>query len=127
MPFSAIPVRGRDMVRSILEDDEDVRILSFVGSLPITEPVQAAAQTIRDALRIGDSPQIGPAATSAALFATLRDRVEALGIFVLLIGNLGSHHTNLDERVFRGFAIADNVAPFIVINDQDATARNPLH
>ena len=114
----------QDMVRSILEDDEDVTLLSFVGSLPITEPVEAAAQTIRNALRIGDSPTIGhvPAASSAALFATLRDRVEALGIFVLLIGNLGSHHTNLDERVFRGFAIADNVAPFIVINDQDATA-----
>ena len=46
----------QDMVRSILEDDEDVTILSFVGSLPITEPVEAAAQTIRDALRIGDSP-----------------------------------------------------------------------
>ena len=112
----------QDMVRSILEDDEDVKLLSFVGSLPISEPVEAAAQTIRDVLRIGDSPQIGPAASSAALFATLRERVEALGIFVLLIGNLGSHHTNLDERVFRGFAIADNVAPFIVINDQDATA-----
>ena len=48
--------------------------------------------------------------------------MEDLGVFVLLIGNLGSHHTNIDERVFRGFAIADEIAPFIVINDQNETA-----
>jgi Zn-dependent peptidase ImmA (M78 family) len=39
---------------------------------------------------------------------------------VLLLGNLGSHHTNISVDVFRGFAIADPIAPFIVINDQDA-------
>jgi Zn-dependent peptidase ImmA (M78 family) len=41
-------------------------------------------------------------------------------VFVLLLGNLGSHHTNIDAEVFRGFAVADPLAPFIVINDQDA-------
>ena len=71
---------------------------------------------------IGDSPQVGPTASSAALFATLRDRVEALGIFVLLIGNLGvASHQSRRTRVPR-VCDSDNVAPFIVINDQDATA-----
>ena len=111
----------QDMVRSLLEDDEDVESLSFVGSLPITEPIADAARTIRIALRI-DEIRSARVASAAEQFATLRERVEALGVFVLLIGNLGSHHTNLDERVFRGFAIADQVAPFIVINDQDAAA-----
>jgi Zn-dependent peptidase ImmA (M78 family) len=41
---------------------------------------------------------------------------------VLLLGNLGSHHTNIPVDVFRGLAIADPVAPFMVINDQDARA-----
>ncbi len=50
----------------------------------------------------------------------LRSKVEAVGIFVLLIGNLGSHHTAISVEAFRGFALADTVAPFIVINDQDA-------
>ena len=38
------------------------------------------------------------------------------------MGNLGSHHSNIDVEHFRGFALADSVAPFIVINDQDAPA-----
>jgi Zn-dependent peptidase ImmA (M78 family) len=50
----------------------------------------------------------------------LRSRVEAAGIFVLLMGNLGSHHSAIDVEAFRGFALADDVAPFVVINDQDA-------
>jgi len=59
-------------------------------------------------------------ASPESAFALLRTRVEAAGIFVLLIGNLGSYQTALDVEVFRGFAIADPIAPFIVINDQDA-------
>ena len=111
----------QDLVRSILEDDEDIENLSFVGSMPITEPIEDAAATIRVALHLDETRHVR-AASSAEQFATVRARVEALGVFVLLVGNLGSHHTNLDERVFRGFAVADQIAPFIIINDQDATA-----
>ena len=39
-----------------------------------------------------------------------------------LAGDLGSYHTELSADVFRGFAISDKVAPFIVINDKDARA-----
>ena len=46
--------------------------------------------------------------------------MEDIGVFVLFVGNLGSHHTNVSARVFRGIAIADEIAPLIVINDQDA-------
>jgi Zn-dependent peptidase ImmA (M78 family) len=35
------------------------------------------------------------------------------------MGNLGSHHTAIDVEAFRGFALADTIAPFVVINDQD--------
>jgi len=53
-------------------------------------------------------------------FAYLRKTIEASGVYILLLGNLGSHHTNIPVEVFRGFALADNIAPLIVINDQDA-------
>jgi Zn-dependent peptidase ImmA (M78 family) len=53
-------------------------------------------------------------------FNYLRQTIEATGVYVLLLGNLGSHHTNIPVDVFRGFAIADPIAPFIIINDQDA-------
>ena len=44
------------------------------------------------------------------------------GLFVLLVGDLGSYHTEIGAEVFRGFAISDKVAPFVVINDKDARA-----
>jgi Zn-dependent peptidase ImmA (M78 family) len=43
-------------------------------------------------------------------------------VFVMLAGNLGSHHSAIPVEAFRGFAIADRIAPFIVINDGDAKA-----
>jgi Zn-dependent peptidase ImmA (M78 family) len=58
--------------------------------------------------------------TAEDAFKYLRTQVERTGVFVLLIGNLGSHHSNVSVEVFRGFALADDVAPFIVVNDQDA-------
>jgi Zn-dependent peptidase ImmA (M78 family) len=55
-------------------------------------------------------------------FALLRARAEQAGVFVLLVGHLGSHHSAIPVEAFRGFAIADPIAPFIVINDGDAKA-----
>jgi Zn-dependent peptidase ImmA (M78 family) len=57
---------------------------------------------------------------SEQAFTYLREKVEAAGVFVLLLGNLGSYHSAIPVEAFRGFAIADPVAPFVVINDQDA-------
>jgi Zn-dependent peptidase ImmA (M78 family) len=50
----------------------------------------------------------------------LRTCAEEIGVFVLLISNLGSHHSTIPVEAFRGFVIADPIAPFVVINDQDA-------
>jgi Zn-dependent peptidase ImmA (M78 family) len=52
----------------------------------------------------------------------LREGVEQAGVYVLLIGDLGSHHSAIDLQTFRGFALADEIAPFIVINDRDSKA-----
>ena len=60
------------------------------------------------------------AATPELAFGLLRAQVERAGIFVLLVGDLGSHHSAIPVEAFRGFAIADRIAPFIAINDQDA-------
>ena len=58
---------------------------------------------------------------ATAAFGLLRTRAENAGVFVLLKGNLGSHHTDIvDTDVFRGFTIADDVAPFVIINHHDA-------
>ena len=118
-------IRARqDMVRSILEDDEDVRPLVFVGSIQVTRNIVDTAQLIRRELEITDDDinRHGLNIPNALPFKALRERVENIGVFVLLVGNLGSHHTNISERIFRGFAISDDIAPFIVINDQDAVS-----
>jgi Zn-dependent peptidase ImmA (M78 family) len=39
---------------------------------------------------------------------------------VLLVDNLGSWHSTLPVYAFRGFAIADEIAPFVAINANDS-------
>jgi Zn-dependent peptidase ImmA (M78 family) len=114
-------VRARQgIVRSILEDDDDTEPLPFIGSAAIATDnvaslVRSIQQTMRvdlNAVRAQDSPE--------SVFSLLRSSAESIGIFVLLIGDLGSYHTTIDVETFRGFAIADPIAPFVIINDRDA-------
>ncbi|UNP29302.1 ImmA/IrrE family metallo-endopeptidase [Lysobacter gummosus] len=53
-------------------------------------------------------------------FQYVRDLVERSGVFVLLIGDLGHHTSTISPNAFRGYALSDPIAPFIVINDKDA-------
>ena len=122
--FNAIlrDIRTRqDMVKSILEDEEESQRRSFVGSMPVTSGTENAVQSIQQVLGIDEYLSFRQKLNSPTkLLAALRQKVEDIGVFVLYVGNLGSHHTNVSARVFRGIAIADEIAPFIVVNDQDA-------
>jgi len=110
----------QDMVRSLLLDD-DSRDLPFIGSRRRSEGVSTVVKAITATLgfKLAD---FRAQKTEEEAFNYLRRLAEAQGIFVLLAGNLGSHHTAIDVNVFRGFALADGIAPFVVINDQDAKA-----
>ena len=113
-------VRARQsMVRALLEDEEEADPLPFVGSVRMADGAPALLASIRKTLRIS-LDAFRSAGSSEDAFALLRARAEAAGVFVLLIGNLGSHHTAIDLETFRGFALADKIAPFVIINDQDA-------
>lgn len=112
-------IRGRQMAVRDLMEETDERSVDFVGSATMNLPAEQLSHRITDRLRFAldefrRQTDIGRA------FSYLREKIEATGVFVVLLGNLGSHHTNIPVDVFRGFAIADNIAPFIVINDQDA-------
>ncbi|MGO4909533.1 ImmA/IrrE family metallo-endopeptidase [Pseudorhodobacter sp. W20_MBD10_FR17] len=117
-------VRARHAIlRDLMADNDDAQPRAFIGSLPITTPVLQAAGQIKEALGIeGDKELRRGMAKPEDLFTELRRRTEALGVFVVLIGDLGNYRTAISARVFRGFAVADNLAPMIVINDQDAKA-----
>ncbi len=109
------------MLRSLIEDEDDFIPVSFVGSGKITDGIEGIAAAIKETIGFHLEDFSKKPSLSAA-FTYLRGLVEDAGVFVLLIGNLGSHHTTIDVTTFRGFALSDDIAPFIVINDQDAQA-----
>jgi Zn-dependent peptidase ImmA (M78 family)/transcriptional regulator with XRE-family HTH domain len=112
------------IVRAVLADEEQPAPLDFVGSLTPADAAAGAEQAANTiSARLGfDSHEFREQASYLDAFAYLRGRCERLGVFVLLIGDLGSHHTAFSTSVFRGFALSDELAPFIVINDHDAKA-----
>ncbi|HST74423.1 MAG TPA: ImmA/IrrE family metallo-endopeptidase [Acetobacteraceae bacterium] len=113
-------VRARqEMLRELLVDDEVTRSLAFVGSCSISLGAASVAARIRETLSVTVAQQ-RRARGAAALFTLLRGAAERAGIYVLLLGDLGTHHSDISEDVFRGFALADDIAPFVVINDNDA-------
>lgn len=113
-----VHVRQR-LVRTTLEEAEEAVAHSFVGSVTLDQPVADVVTRVARTLQF-DRAAFRRTRTVEDAFAYLRDQVERTGVFVLLMGNLGSHHSNISPEVFRGFAIADDVAPFIAVNDQDA-------
>ena len=113
-------IRARQsMVRAVLEDDEEIEPLPFIGSHRIEDGREAVLEKLRWLVGVELTAyrnQRGP----KEAFDLLRDNTEKTGVFVLLQGNLGSHHTNIGTETFRGFSIADDLAPFVVINPNDA-------
>ncbi|WP_316192431.1 MULTISPECIES: XRE family transcriptional regulator [unclassified Bradyrhizobium] len=105
-------------VKEILLDDESPA-LNFVASKSVKDGPATVLKSIVEVTGI-KREEFRSKATPELAFAYLRAKAEAAGVFVLLIGNLGSHHTAIDAEAFRGFALADKIAPFIVVNDQDA-------
>ena len=113
-------VRARQsMVRAVLVEEEEAERLEFIASCRIEDGTEAARAALQSLLGVGVAEYRAQRDTASA-FNLLRGAAENAGIFVLLKGHLGNYLTALDTDVFRGFAIADDVAPFIVINDRDA-------
>jgi len=115
-----IKARQSTVRETLIDEDEESR-LDFIGKYTIDQGVTRIVKAIRKTININlDEYRAQPSYKDA--FKLLRQQTEVAGIFVLLKGNLGSYHSNIDVTVFRGFALADDIAPFIVINDQDAEA-----
>ena len=113
-------IRARQsMVRDVLEDEEEDTEIPFIGSHCIEDGAQAVLTSLKTELAIDPEVYRAQPTTSAA-FDLLRRKAEDSGVFVLLKGDLGNYQSAIETSVFRGFSIADKVAPFIVINDQDA-------
>ena len=120
-------VRARQqMLREALEDSEDgAERLGFVGSARVTDAPGRVADKIRSTLGVAEDQQIR-CKDARQLFALLRAAAERAGVYVLLLGDVGSYHSDIGEDVFRGFALADELVPFVVVNDNDAEAARPF-
>lgn len=115
-------VQGRrGLIRSAILDEDDAQPLDFIGSASMGDGSDALVSSIREVLGVSHA-DLRNARDPDMAFRVLREHVEDAGVFVLLLGNLGSHHMNIDLDTFRGFALADDIAPFIVVNDQDHRA-----
>lgn len=113
-------IRARQsIIRAVMDDEGETGPIPFVGVTAMDAGVDTVSTYIRGILDFNlDIFRTHPVVSEA--FSYLRAMVEAAGVFVLLIGDLGSHHTQLSVEAFRGFALADPIAPFIVVNDKDA-------
>lgn len=58
--------------------------------------------------------------TGYEAFNYLTEKLEELGIFVIINGVVGNNtHRSLDVNEFRGFVLYDHLAPFIFVNNND--------
>lgn len=109
----------QNILKSALEDEDEAKALTFVGSANVQDGIAKLTKSICDT--IGFSlKEFRSQKDATSAFTYLRNKVESVGVFVLMIGDLGSHHTSIPVDAFRGFAISDKVAPFVIINDHDA-------
>lgn len=118
-------IRGRQSAVKDLLEQIDSRPLDYVASATMEIPPLELARRITERIEFSIK-EFRKQATEQDAFRYLREKVEKAGAFVLLLGNLGSYHTNIPSSVFRGYAIADPIAPFIVINDKDAPIARPF-
>ncbi|MFD4354295.1 ImmA/IrrE family metallo-endopeptidase [Nocardia sp. NPDC058518] len=96
--------------------------LEFVGSATTDTPPVDAARAVRAALDF-DLTERAVFANSDDALRRLIDRIEAIGVLVMVNGIVGGDtHRVLDPEEFRGFALSDPVAPLIFVNGADTKA-----
>jgi Zn-dependent peptidase ImmA (M78 family) len=107
----------RDFARASREEP-----LPFVGSVDVGADVVATASAMRQTLdfALADRTQVR---TWADALDQFREHADAAGVLVMINGIVGSNtHRKLDPAEFRGFALADPLAPVVFVNGADTKA-----
>ncbi len=96
--------------------------LSFVGSANVQEAPEAVAQRLRATLGLSVEERRRLPTWTEAL-RQLIARAEAAGVLVMVSSVVGGNsHRKLDVGEFRGFALADELAPLVFLNGADSKA-----
>ncbi len=98
------------------------QVCLFVGSAKKTNKVKKIAADIRDALGFNIEERRQMKTWTDALRGFI-EQADNLGILVMVNGVVGNNNTRkLDPQEFRGFALADHMAPLVFINGADTKA-----
>jgi Zn-dependent peptidase ImmA (M78 family)/DNA-binding XRE family transcriptional regulator len=109
----------QDWYKEYLREDGRER-LQFIGKFSLEDDVYRVADDIRQTLGVNDTLRT-LANTWEDFLSGLVRNCESKGIIVLRNSVVGSNtHRPLSVREFRGFNIADDLAPLIFINTRDA-------
>ncbi len=107
----------RDFARSMSNEP-----LPFVGSADVAEDIDQTAANIRTALGF-DVEERRQIRTWTEALRRFIERADALGVLVMVSGVVGNNNRRkLDPKEFRGFALADDLAPLVFINGSDTKA-----
>ena len=101
-----------------------VTALDFVGSCSMQNCITTTVEAIRKTLDI--TPIRKQYSHNHDAFINLRAKAHVAGIYVVLMGDLGSHHSMVSPDEFRGIAIADKLTPLVVINSHDVKVAMPF-
>lgn len=94
--------------------------VNFVGSFHVGEDVVAAAAEMSAVLSFSTNER---GTNWSQALSHLIETADHLGVLVMVSGVVGTNtHRKLDPREFRGFALADPLAPVIFINGADTKA-----
>jgi Zn-dependent peptidase ImmA (M78 family)/transcriptional regulator with XRE-family HTH domain len=107
----------RDFARSTSEEPR-----RFVGSATINSDVVTTAATIRQLLGF-DLAERQRIPTWTDALRRFIEQMDALGVLVMVSGVVGSNNKRkLNPEEFRGFALADELAPLVFVNGSDTKA-----
>jgi Zn-dependent peptidase ImmA (M78 family)/transcriptional regulator with XRE-family HTH domain len=96
--------------------------LEFAGSVSINASIIETAQAMRDILRFNIEDRKNCPAWTEALRRFIQ-QAEDIGVLIMISGVVGSNNQRkLDPDEFRGFALADDLAPLVFINGADTKA-----
>jgi Zn-dependent peptidase ImmA (M78 family) len=96
--------------------------LTFSGSVTTMSPVETTAAAMRAALSLEPGDRRSTPTWTEALRVFI-ERADSLGVLVMITGVVGNNnYRKLDADEFRGFALADNLAPLVFINGADTKA-----
>ncbi len=116
-------IRKQEWYKEYLQEEGQSR-LDFIGKFAVGDDVKQVAGDIQHVLGLSYELR-SEASTWEEFFTALVSQCESKGILVFRNGVVrNDNHRPLSVKEFRGFAIADDLAPIIFVNNQDAkTAR----